>query len=85
MSDDSSYKISDVSAEYNNAELNDKALALIPKENSNVPFAALDKVIKEEVPSKSPEKPDKDTRLGTNQNQRNQKVKLKILRVGKLR
>jgi hypothetical protein len=65
LSDDGSYKISDVSAEYNNAELNDKALALIPKENSNVPFAALDKVIKEEVPSKSPEKPDKkDTKVG---------------------
>ena len=59
LSDDGSYKISDISAEYNNAELNDKALALIPRENTNVPFAALDKIIKEDIPAKLPEKSEK--------------------------
>jgi hypothetical protein len=59
LSDDGSYKISDISAEYNNAELNDKAVALIPKENSKVPFAALDKVLKDSTAAKLPEKPEK--------------------------
>jgi len=49
LTNEGSYKISDVSAEFNGAELNDKALALIPKENPKVPFAALDKVIKDDA------------------------------------
>lgn len=47
LSDLGSYRISDASAEYNKAELNDKASALIPAENTKVPFASLDRVFKE--------------------------------------
>jgi hypothetical protein len=52
LSDLGSYKVSDVSADYNKAELNDKAFAFIPAENPKVPFAALDYVFKEESNSK---------------------------------
>ena len=44
LSDSGSYRISDVSAEFNKAQLNDKASALIPAENQKVPFASLDKI-----------------------------------------
>ncbi len=47
LSDSGSYRISDASAEFNKAELNDRACALIPEQNSKVPFASLDVVFKE--------------------------------------
>jgi hypothetical protein len=56
LSDTGSYRVSDVSADYNKAELNDKATAFIPAENPKVPFAALDKVYKEGSDSGKPEK-----------------------------
>lgn len=40
------YKISDIAAEFNYAEINDKAIGLVPKDNPNVAYAALDKVEK---------------------------------------
>jgi hypothetical protein len=40
------YRISDTAAEYNFAEINDKAVGLVPRDNTNAPFAALDKVEK---------------------------------------
>jgi len=46
LADYGSYKISDASAEFNKAELNDKASALIPAENPKVSFASLDRVYK---------------------------------------
>ena len=46
LADSGSYKISDASAEYNKAELNDRASALIPAENPKVSFASLDVVFK---------------------------------------
>lgn len=53
LSDVGSYKISDASAEFNSAELNDRAVALIPAENTKVPFACLDKVLKNSEDAKS--------------------------------
>ena len=46
LSDAGSYRISDIAAEYGKAELNDKASALIPAENTKVPFACLDRIYK---------------------------------------
>lgn len=64
LSDSGSYKISDVSAQFNDAQLNDEAEAFIPADNLKAPFAALDRIkkskdIKEgrEEKSKKEEKP----------------------------
>ncbi len=51
LAGDGSYRISDIAAEFNRAELNDKAIAYIPEGNPNSPYAALDKVIKPGQPS----------------------------------
>jgi hypothetical protein len=56
LADSGSYKISDASAEYNKAELNDRASALIPAENPKVSFASLDVVFKENDAFKPKEK-----------------------------
>ena len=53
LADSGSYKISDASAEYNKAELNDRASALIPAENPKVSFASLDSVFKKNDDFKS--------------------------------
>ena len=45
LSDSGSYKVSDVSAEFYGAHLNDEAEAFIPAGNLKSPFAALEKVI----------------------------------------
>ncbi len=47
LSDTGSYRISDVAADYAKAELNDKASALIPAENTRVPFACLDRLYRD--------------------------------------
>ena len=47
LSDVGSYKVSDASAEFNKAKINDRAFALIPAENTKVPFACLDRIITE--------------------------------------
>jgi len=49
LADTGSYKILDVAAEFNQAELNDKVSAFIPASNLNASFAALDRVFKEGV------------------------------------
>ncbi|MBW6442023.1 hypothetical protein K0B04_03945 [Patescibacteria group bacterium] len=49
LTDIGSYKVSDASAEYSKAELNDRASALIPEGNPKVPFASLDRVYKDGV------------------------------------
>jgi hypothetical protein len=49
LAETGTYKISDVAAEFNKVELNEKAVGLVPLDNPNVPFAALDKVIREGV------------------------------------
>jgi len=46
LADQGTYKISDIAAEFNRVELNDEAVGLIPENQTNVPFAALDRVIK---------------------------------------
>jgi len=46
LSKEGTYKIADLAAEFNKADLNDKATAFIPLSNQNVPYAALDKVLK---------------------------------------
>lgn len=50
LSDSGTYKISDIAAEFNRAELNEEAVGLIPLDQPNVPFAALDLIIRKEVP-----------------------------------
>lgn len=47
LTDIGTYKISDASAEYHKAELNNRASALIPAQNLKVPFASLEKVFNE--------------------------------------
>lgn len=51
LSDSGSYRISDVAAEFNKAEINDEAVAIIPEENLSAPYAALDRILKEKVES----------------------------------
>lgn len=50
-----SYRILDVSANYNNVQPNDEAIVLVPDDNLNVKFAALEKVVKvkEEKPKET--------------------------------
>lgn len=45
IADAGSYRVSDAAVEFNHADLNDEAIALIPEADLNVPFAALDKVL----------------------------------------
>jgi hypothetical protein len=40
------YRVSDIAAEFNFAQINDKAIGIVPKDNLNVPYAALDKIDK---------------------------------------
>lgn len=47
LTDIGTYKISDASAEYHKAGLNDRASALIPAQNPKVPFASLERVFNE--------------------------------------
>lgn len=54
LTDIETYKISDASAEYHKAELNDRASALIPAQNPKVPFASLEKVFNEKKDFKQP-------------------------------
>jgi hypothetical protein len=56
LADTGSYKILDVAAEFNLAQLNDKVSAFIPASNLNSAFAALDKVYKENISNVSREK-----------------------------
>lgn len=60
LANEGTYKIADIAAEYNKAELNDKAYAYIPANNLNVPYAALDLVVKLGVVEKKVEKPVKN-------------------------
>lgn len=46
LTKEGTYKIADLAAEFNKADLNDKANAFIPSNNQNVPYASLDKVLK---------------------------------------
>jgi hypothetical protein len=46
LSDSGSYRLSDAAAEFQGVEINDEAIAVIPADNLSVPFAALDKVLK---------------------------------------
>lgn len=55
LANEGTYRIADVAAEYNKAELNDKAYAYIPANNLNVPYAALDLVVKPSVGEKKVE------------------------------
>jgi hypothetical protein len=51
LSDSGTYKISDTAAEFNKAELNEEAVALVPENQLNVPFAALDLIIRKGIPA----------------------------------
>ena len=46
ISDSGTFKISDIAAEFQHAELNDEAVAFVPATNLNSPYASLDKVNK---------------------------------------
>lgn len=46
ISDSGTYKVSDIAADFQHAELNDEAVAFVPANNLNSPYAALDKVNK---------------------------------------
>jgi hypothetical protein len=48
LTDSGSYKISDIAADFNHAELNDEAIAFLPAQNLNAPYATLDKILKKE-------------------------------------
>jgi len=54
ITDAGSYKIADVAAEFNHAELHDEAEALIPETDANAPFAALDKILTQRAPIMPP-------------------------------
>lgn len=45
LADEGTYKISDIAAEFNQVQLNEKAVALVPENQINAPFAALDRVL----------------------------------------
>ncbi len=49
LSDDGTYRISDIAAEFHKAELNDKAFAYIPENNLKAEYAALDCLEKEKT------------------------------------
>jgi uncharacterized pyridoxamine 5'-phosphate oxidase family protein len=55
LSDSGTYKISDTAAEFYKVELKEEAVALVPADHTNVPFAALDQVIRKEVPAEAVE------------------------------
>lgn len=49
LTDSGSYRISDVAADFNGIQLNQEIEVVIPADNLNAPFAALDKVLNQEV------------------------------------
>lgn len=49
LTESGSYKISDTAAEFNKAELNDKAFVIIPANDPNAKYAALDRIPSREV------------------------------------
>lgn len=51
LTDSASYKISDTAAEFSKVEENIEAVALIPRDIQNVPFAALDRITKPKDPA----------------------------------
>lgn len=64
LTDAGSYQMSETVAEYNQFEVNDEAVVLVPEDNLNVPFAALDEMVTEKkkpetlvVKKESPKKP----------------------------
>ena len=59
LADTGSYRLNDKAVEFHNLQLNDKITVLIPEDNLNTPYAALDKVPdavkKVEVPTQKDE------------------------------
>jgi hypothetical protein len=75
ITDTGSYKISDVAAEFNNIQINEELVVIVPEDNLNAPFAALDKVIRpDDAPVKIAEKP---KRVGDNKSKKEVKEKPK--------
>jgi len=60
LADTGSYKILDVAAEFNQAQLNDKVSAFIPANNLNSAYAALDRVYKENISKEGSNKAEKE-------------------------
>jgi hypothetical protein len=56
ITDTGSYKISDVAAEFNEIQINEELVVIIPEDNLGAPFAALDKVIRPETEEKDTKK-----------------------------
>jgi len=54
LTDVGTYKVSETAAEFAGAGVGDKVTVLVPIDNTNVPFAALDKVVKERVDTIQP-------------------------------
>lgn len=57
ISETNTYKISDAAAEFNQAQVNEKAYAVVPEGNLNVPYAALDEIVREKIESLAPSSP----------------------------
>lgn len=60
LTDSGSYRISDVAAEFNQVQLNEKADILVPTSNLSAPYGALDKVLRPVKESEWKEKAPKD-------------------------
>ncbi len=46
LTDAGSYKVSDIAAEFQKAEINDEAIVLLPASNISVPYATIDELLK---------------------------------------
>jgi hypothetical protein len=78
LSDSGSYKISDTSAEFNDAQLNDEADAFIPADNLKAPFAALDRIKKRKEDKKGREEEKKEEKTITKKKTTKKKTVKKI-------
>ena len=56
LTNEGTFKISDVAAEFNNAALNEKAVVIVPAGNVTAEFAALDRIVRSEKESSWKEK-----------------------------
>jgi hypothetical protein len=77
LADSGSYKVSDIAAEFNRAELNDEAVGIIPADNASAPYAALDMVNKKDAPVLKPTKQEKPVKHDKPHTPRSDKPKQK--------
>jgi hypothetical protein len=65
ISDSGTYRVSDIAADFQHAELNDEASAFVPMNNLNVTYAALDSVKKKHAPKPFTTSPSTDRPVRT--------------------